>query len=162
MAWLESPADDLPFLALICDAIYDQKMQFTFLRLIHTSCVWQVRLRQKCAVWKNRKNAISVEMQPSATAANIKHSLCESTFRKLTFCIEHCIGNGRNSDQYLIPLWDTFIRVTKVWNETGFSFIKSPAIWIMQKKYLLQTVRPNWEILKVLVDKLSFKISPNV
>ena len=41
-------------------------------------CIWHVQLRKKCAVQKNRKISISAEMQPSAAAACVKHSSCES------------------------------------------------------------------------------------
>ena len=40
-----------------------------------------MRLQQKCAVQKNRKFSICAEMQPTATAACVKSSSCETALK---------------------------------------------------------------------------------
>ena len=56
----------------------------TRLRLIHTLWVWHMRLRQKCAVQKNRNIHISAETQLSAPATCIKCSSSEWAFSETT------------------------------------------------------------------------------
>ena len=57
---------------------YSSSQWYIELRLIQTSCIWRVRLRQKCAVRKNRKIPISVETQASAAAARVKRRSSEA------------------------------------------------------------------------------------
>ena len=83
----------------------------TRLRLIHTLCVWHMRLRQKCAVQKNRKFPISVETQPSATAACVKRSSCESTFKNRFVTLEPVTVGGRITEWIVSSL--TRIELTK-------------------------------------------------
>ena len=54
------------------------------LRLIHTSCIWRVGLRQTVAVRKIRTIPISAETQLSAAAPQIKFSSCESPYSKFS------------------------------------------------------------------------------
>ena len=59
--------------------MHDNRFLISFVFGTPNRCIWCVR--QKCAVWKNRKFSISVEMQPSTAAACIKCILCESALK---------------------------------------------------------------------------------